>query len=162
MLTMNYQGLQYNYSRYKGHKNPVSSFSIYQWKDKKEWIKEQKEKEEIKKKLSKLKKKKKCKDTKVKGKKAVRGAKKALTLKEKYYQQLEHPLWLKKRNIILERDQHKCVLCGSTENLQVHHKKYFKGRYAWEYANSTLVTLCKDCHNKVHQDRNNELYPQFF
>ena len=131
-LTMNYQGLQNLYSKPK------------------------------KKKHSKAKKNKKGIDTKAKVKKAVREAKKPLTPKEQYHQQLEHPLWYKKRKIILERDNHKCVLCGSTENLQVHHMKYFKNRYAWEYANSTLVTLCRECHQKVHSDKNNELYPKYF
>lgn len=130
-LTMNYQGLQNLYSKPK------------------------------KKKHSKTKKNKKGIDTKAKVKKAVKKAKKPITAKEQYHQQLEHPLWYKKRKIILERDNHKCVLCGSTENLQVHHTKYFKNRYAWEYANSTLVTLCRECHQKVHSDKNNELYPKY-
>ena len=131
-LTMNYQGLQNLYSKPK------------------------------KKKHSKTKKNKKGIDTKAKVKKAVKEAKNPLTSKEQYHQQLEHPLWYKKRKIILARDNHKCVLCGSTDNLQVHHMKYFKNRYAWEYANSTLVTLCRECHQKVHSDKNNELYPKYF
>lgn len=86
---------------------------------------------------------------------------KKIDYKEQYHHQLEHPLWLKKRQIILERDQHKCCLCGSEFNLQVHHTKYHSDKKAWEYPNLTLVTLCKDCHQKVHSDKNNELYPQY-
>lgn len=79
--------------------------------------------------------------------------------KEQYKLQLEHPLWLKKRQIILDRDNHKCMLCGSSENLQVHHTKYSKGKKAWEYPNSTLVTLCRNCHQKVHDDKSHSLNP---
>ena len=129
MLTMNYQDLQYRYSKPK------------------------------KKKPSKPKKKQKSTDTNEKGRKAVRGLKKALTKKEQYHQQLEHPLWEKKRNIILKRDQYQCRLCGSKHNLQVHHIKYSSGKKAWEYPNLDLITLCEDCHKKVHADKNHDLNP---
>lgn len=85
--------------------------------------------------------------------------KKAPTLKEQYLKQLESPLWIKKRNMILERDHHQCVLCGSKYNLQVHHKRYSDGKRAWEYPNAALVTLCRDCHQKVHADKNHDLSP---
>lgn len=35
--------------------------------------------------------------------------------------------------------------------LQVHHKHYIIGRKAWEYEDEVLVTLCQDCHSKVHK-----------
>ena len=79
--------------------------------------------------------------------------------KEEYQQQLQHPLWLKKRDIILNRDQHKCVQCGSEHKLQVHHTRYTKGKKAWEYPNATLVTLCEVCHTKVHSDPGHKLNP---
>lgn len=112
-----------------------------------------------KKKVSKPKKKKKGTDTKAKSQKAVRGLKKNTTKKEQYHQQLEHPLWEKKRNIILKRDQYQCRLCGSKHNLQVHHIKYSSGKKAWEYPNFDLITLCEDCHQKVHADKNHDLNP---
>lgn len=82
--------------------------------------------------------------------------------KKQYYKDLEHPLWFKKRQIILERDNHKCKLCGKKTNLCIHHIKYRNGKRPWEYPNSALVTLCNECHTKVHQDKNHKLYPQFF
>lgn len=85
--------------------------------------------------------------------------KKAPTLKEQYHQQLEHPLWEKKRNIILKRDQYQCRLCGSKHSLQVHHIKYSSDKKAWEYPNSVLITLCKECHEKVHSDPKHDLNP---
>ena len=35
--------------------------------------------------------------------------------------------------------------------LQVHHKQYFTGLLAWEYNHNDLVTLCNECHLKVHK-----------
>lgn len=80
--------------------------------------------------------------------------------KEQYYQDLEHPKWHTKRMVIINRDK-QCAICGSHLNLQVHHTKYIKGKRAWEYPNSTLVTLCRDCHQKVHQYPSHPLYPKF-
>lgn len=169
MLTMNYQGLQYKYSRPKKKKQSQlkdekyqltkKNFSASTWKDYKEWVKEQKAKEKLQESLSSRKKKLKCKDTKVKSKKASQKPKKAISRKEQYLQDLEHPLWQKKRNVILKRDQFKCRRCGSVHNLQVHHIKYSEGKRPWEYPNIDLITLCEDCHKKVHQDNNNELNP---
>ena len=34
--------------------------------------------------------------------------------------------------------------------MQVHHKRYIKGRQPWKYDHSDLVTLCKACHTKIH------------
>jgi DNA-binding MarR family transcriptional regulator len=84
---------------------------------------------------------------------------KALTRKEQYHQQLENPMWEKKRNIILKRDQYQCQLCGSKHNLQVHHIKYSSDKKAWEYPNLDLITLCEECHKKVHADHQHELNP---
>lgn len=78
-----------------------------------------------------------------------------------YQQQLEHPYWINKRKAILSRDRNKCLICGSNINVQVHHTKYGKGKYAWEYPNSSFVTLCKDCHNKVHSNKKHPLYPKY-
>lgn len=33
----------------------------------------------------------------------------------------------------------------------MHHKKYIKGRMAWEYPDSLLQTLCGRCHLEVHR-----------
>lgn len=165
MLTMNYQDLQYKYSKPKKKKQSQlkdekykltkGNFSASTWKDYKEWLKEQK----LKEKPPKPKKKKKGIDTKAKVGKGSKKPKKALTRKEQYHQQLEHPLWEKKRNIILKRDQYQCRLCGSKHNLQVHHIKYSSDKKAWEYPNLDLITLCEECHKKVHADPKHELNP---
>lgn len=50
------------------------------------------------------------------------------------------------------RDEYKCVHCGSTKALSVHHKDG-KGRgYQGKINNSldNLETLCNKCHQKLH------------
>jgi predicted transposase YdaD len=64
-----------------------------------------------------------------------------------YKEQLQHPLWQRKRLEILQRDNFTCLNCKETEvQLQIHHLIYIKDLHAWEYPNSLLLTLCKDCH----------------
>ena len=48
------------------------------------------------------------------------------------------------RRKILERDNHECVICGSFEKLEVHHKHalYLGGKSTED----NLVTLCSECH----------------
>lgn len=50
------------------------------------------------------------------------------------------------KKIVWERDGWKCRLCGSTDNLTVHH-----------IANGDdpdcLITVCLDCHSKIHSNR---------
>ena len=143
MLTMNYQALQYWRPKpiKKKKVKARTEHSASTWIDKEEW-----------KKLHKRPKSSRGTTTKASQQKAVRS-------KEKYLEELQHPLWTKKRNSILNRDHHQCVLCGSDYNLQVHHTRYSPGKKAWEYPNAALVTLCKDCHEKVHKDLNHELNP---
>ena len=74
---------------------------------------------------------------------------KAMT-KSQYAKQLQRPEWKAKRLEILERDGNKCVKCGETKRLHVHHLSYTKGRDAWEYPNDNLVTLCRGCHRAEH------------
>ena len=68
----------------------------------------------------------------------------------KYREQLRTTKWKKKKNSILKRDNYKCVKCGETTNLQVHHIYYVNDHKAWEYPNNALMTLCKECHEEWH------------
>jgi hypothetical protein len=54
---------------------------------------------------------------------------------------------LKKK--ILERDNCKCVLCGSNKVLQIHHIDYNKDNNIDE----NLVALCRSCHYKTNNKR---------
>jgi len=67
-----------------------------------------------------------------------------------YEQQLETPEWHALTFLVKDRDGHKCMLCFSTETLQVHHKKYLPERLAWEYDLDYLITLCRECHERHH------------
>ena len=35
-------------------------------------------------------------------------------------------------------------------HLEVHHKYYVAGKYAWQYPDNALITLCSGCHQEVH------------
>lgn len=55
-------------------------------------------------------------------------------LKMAYRDQLLHPNWQRKRLEMLEAAGWECTSCGGAEKtLHVHHKRYVKGRMAWEY-----------------------------
>ena len=71
--------------------------------------------------------------------------------------------WREKRQKILNRDNNKCVYCGKTHNLQVHHKYYSKYPngfrvYPWNYPDDALITLCDECHKKVHNKKKIKTY----
>lgn len=63
--------------------------------------------------------------------------------------------WKNKRSEILDRDK-KCIICFSTENLQIHHRQYHfivrenKFKLPWEYEDYLLITLCESCHHRGH------------
>ena len=76
---------------------------------------------------------------------------------------LQDERWHTKRNIILERDKHRCVKCGKITTLQVHHKYYNKypdGKKVnpWDYPNDALITLCDECHKEVHKTKKIKTY----
>jgi 5-methylcytosine-specific restriction endonuclease McrA len=170
MLTMNWKDLQYRKpkaikkkvkknkdSQLVSVKYPLSrtSFSASNWEEYQQWIKQQK----LQEKAQNRSKPKKGKTTKTNGEKALKTSKKQLTRKELYQEELKDKRWREKSLQIMKRDNFKCALCGSKHNLQVHHIKYIDGKKAWEHPTSVLITLCDDCHNKVHSNKNHELNP---
>lgn len=53
------------------------------------------------------------------------------------------------RQEVLERDHHKCQLCGSSKNVEVHHKDGKGAEYDTDDMNNdkgNLITLCHRCH----------------
>jgi hypothetical protein len=69
-----------------------------------------------------------------------------------YSEKLRDPRWQKMRLKIMERDGFKCRHCRDKEKtLNVHHSHYTKGAAPWEYDESTLLTLCEDCHAMIEQ-----------
>lgn len=81
--------------------------------------------------------------------------------KKDYVAMLKDPRWQKKRLKILQRDNFTCQRCGSTDKeLQVHHLWYHTLRAPWELPDSSLVTLCSDCHDTITEE-NEEVYPNY-
>lgn len=77
--------------------------------------------------------------------------KRALAKKKEYEAYLRSPEWDAKRALVLERDGHRCVRCGSKRKLQVHHKTY--ARFKEELLDD-LETLCggqAGCHKVEHR-----------
>lgn len=68
-------------------------------------------------------------------------------IKMPYQDFLLSDYWKMVRDHIKMRDGGECVLCGSVENLHVHHKNYNQRGY--EY-NKDLHTLCGKCHARFH------------
>lgn len=70
---------------------------------------------------------------------------------EQYTEYLNSDVWGKKRLMVLDRDGHKCQLCGNANNLQVHHMIYRRDVPLGKEPISDLVTLCAKCHQDVHR-----------
>jgi len=56
--------------------------------------------------------------------------------------------WNRKRYVVLKRDNWRCIYCGGTTT-QVHHKKYARRNIGKEPI-EWLVSVCKSCHESVH------------
>src|ERR1035437_791798 len=69
----------------------------------------------------------------------------------RYWEQLKHGEWLRKKAAILIRDDYRCRICGSPENVQIHHLKY--SGLAWQVKDSDLITVCDNCHVEFENDK---------
>lgn len=73
-----------------------------------------------------------------------------MTYKEQYL----HPSWQRKRLEVMEKAGFRCDTCGEDGiTLNVHHRRYVKGRKVWEYENCDLQCLCEQCHGEHHANR---------
>jgi hypothetical protein len=64
-----------------------------------------------------------------------------------YSEKLKDERWIKKRELVKQRAEHKCEDCGEKNNgLEIHHCYYLYGYEPWEYPTSSLRCLCKTCH----------------
>jgi len=66
-------------------------------------------------------------------------------------QQLSKRRYGGKHNDVLIRDNYTCQICGSRENIIVHHKKGLKSNNLKD-----LITLCRICHYLVHNNKENK------
>lgn len=53
---------------------------------------------------------------------------------------------------VLERDGWRCQICGSIQRLQVHHLKFRS--HSGSDVKQNLITLCAECHERVHRKAN--------
>lgn len=68
----------------------------------------------------------------------------------KYNDFLDTPYWKAIARYVKYRSGYKCRLCGSTENLNVHHRNYeFHGQELQKW-DTELICICKRCHEKHH------------
>ena len=65
-----------------------------------------------------------------------------------YQKYIASAKWKETRRKRIELDGYKCKLCGSAINLCVHHLTY---DHLGNENMDELVTLCKTCHNKLHE-----------
>lgn len=54
--------------------------------------------------------------------------------------------WKEVAEMVKERDSHKCVICGSNENLNAHHLRYRADRLDED----DIITVCSNCHQCLH------------
>jgi 5-methylcytosine-specific restriction endonuclease McrA len=75
----------------------------------------------------------------------------------KYAEMLRTTQWLERRKQIIKRDNYRCLNCGSSYGLEVHHRQYHKikrtgeNRKPWAYTDHNLITLCSRCHQVGHK-----------
>jgi len=71
-----------------------------------------------------------------------------------YSEKLRDPRWSIRRREIIERDKSQCRECSRTEELEVHHVIYIRGREPWDYPNELLLCLCRECHfnRQIHDE----------
>lgn len=68
--------------------------------------------------------------------------------------QYKHPNWQKKRLEVMQDAGFACEICGDKDTtLNVHHKRYVKGRMVWAYEREDLQCLCEPCHGEEHSNR---------
>ena len=76
------------------------------------------------------------------------------TMSNKFY---ESDIWKAKRESILNRDKYKCQICKrygkSREAKVVHHIKHLEEYPELALESSNLISVCCDCHNKLHPEK---------
>lgn len=79
--------------------------------------------------------------------------------KSSYLRKLCSPEWQSVARRVRMRDKHRCQICGSKVNLEVHHTTYYVNGcsivgHEEKYLDK-LITLCSVCHARHHKKRYN-------
>ncbi|MEM4260547.1 MAG: HNH endonuclease signature motif containing protein [Candidatus Woesearchaeota archaeon] len=81
---------------------------------------------------------------------------KSFITNKKYYPNIllrNSPQWIKIKKEMLGYYDH-CIVCGSTNHLEVHHIVKPNGDPTLFYDKNNLVVLCKSCHQKITDMQN--------
>ncbi len=68
-----------------------------------------------------------------------------------YKRYLNSGHWQRLRKSAFERDNYKCINCGSNKKLRGHHIKY--RRNLKDCIVDDIQTLCEKCHDKYHKEK---------
>lgn len=52
--------------------------------------------------------------------------------------------------VVIQRDKYKCAICGSIENLCVHHIDGYSEDMPQNSNANKMITLCRECHSNIH------------
>lgn len=79
---------------------------------------------------------------------------------EGYKAYLQSEGWKAKREKMLAQAEYRCNVCGSTEDLCVHHLSYdsLKWDKPGTESESHLIVLCSNCHKLIHESLERNKY----
>lgn len=62
------------------------------------------------------------------------------------------------RNVLEKIHENRSNLKNLASDFQVHHKYYISNRLPWDYPDSALEALCRDCHRLAHEKDDISIY----
>lgn len=65
-------------------------------------------------------------------------------------------MWKEIKKLVLKRDSYQCVQCTQTTKLIVHHILHWSRYPKYRFTESNLMTLCVECHKKIHSKQRGE------
>lgn len=65
-----------------------------------------------------------------------------------YSEYIQSPEWRERAEKVRAEYDNRCYICGSSDNLHVHHISY---KRLGNESERDVVCLCRDCHMKVHE-----------
>lgn len=74
-----------------------------------------------------------------------------------YREFLDTPYWKAIARYVKYRAKYKCMLCGKSGILNVHHRNYECHGYELQRWSSELICLCDECHRKHHGKNKEEM-----